>query len=50
MQILSTLLAAIPQLIKQCNKLRPGPQEDCAGKETFGIVFSCNLGDLEVEV
>lgn len=34
-QILSTLLDAIPQLIKQCNKLRPGPQEDCAGEKTF---------------
>ena len=31
-QILGTLLEAIPQLIKQCNKLRPGPQEDCAGE------------------
>lgn len=31
-QILGALLDAIPQLVKQCNKHRPGPQEDCAGK------------------
>ena len=33
-QILSTLLVAIPQLVKQCNKLRPGPQEDCSGRDS----------------
>lgn len=30
-QLLSLLLDAIPQLVKQCNKIRVGPQEDCAG-------------------
>ena len=33
LQVLSALLEAIPQLVKQCNKFRPGPQEDCAGTQ-----------------
>ncbi len=31
-QILGLVLDAIPSLVKQCTKVKPGPQDDCAGE------------------